>query len=142
MSRVTRNPTIPFRGILSYGALVLWVVFLVGCLHAASPVFGADTGIKGKVLRGPVYPGPTIQGKPDEAPFSALFRVLNSEDEEVARFETDEKGRFKILLPPGEYTIVPDASAPILFPKRQKKEVTVPEDGLADVTLEFDTGMK
>ena len=57
-------------------------------------------------------------------------------------FESDKNGCFKVLLPPGEYMIVPDGSAPIPYPKQQKKEVTVPEDGFADVTLRFDTGMR
>ena len=80
-------------------------------------------------------------GKPDEAPFRAYFHVLDWE-REVARFESDEKGRFEVPLGPGEYTIVPDKSAPILFPHQQKKAVTVPEEGFAEVTLRFDTGMR
>ena len=52
------------------------------------------------------------------------------------------QGNFTVLLPPDEYTIVPDASAPILFPEQQTKVVTVPEDGFADVTLRFDTGIR
>ena len=100
-----------------------------------------ETGIKGKVLRGPIVPGPTIAGESDEAPFHASFSVVGSK-KVVARFESDENGNFKVLLPPGEYTIVPDASAPIPYPKRQTRDVTVPEDGFADVTLRFDTGMR
>lgn len=142
MSRVTSNPTNPFRGISSYVLVILTAICLVGPLHATNTAIADETGIKGKVLRGPVYPGPEIAGKRDEVLFSAAFHVRDSEDEEVARFESDEKGRFKVLLPPGEYTIIPDKSAPILFPQRQRKEVTVPEDGFAEVTLKFDTGMR
>jgi hypothetical protein len=140
MSGVSRAPTGPF-GIFSYVLVMLSALFLFGALHAAPPVTAEETGIKGKVLREPAYPGPEIIGKPDEAPFSATFCVLDSEEEIVARFESDEKGRFKVSLPPGEYTIVP-AKAPIPFPRRQRKEVTVPDDGFAEVTLKFDTGMK
>ena len=141
MSRVTSDPTNRGGRIFICVPFILSAIFLVGPLHAATPVIVDETGIKGKVLRGPTYPGPEIAGKSDEVPFRASFHVLDSE-EEVARFESDKNGCFKVLLPPGEYTIVPDESASILFPKRQKKEVTVPEDGFADVTLKFDTGMK
>ncbi len=95
----------------------------------------------GTVLRGPVEGGPTIAGKADEAPFRAVFHVMDS-GREVARFESDEQGRFKVALPPGVYTIVADKSAPVLFPNRQTKEVIVPEKGYADATLRFDTGMR
>ncbi len=141
MSRVTSDPTRPGGRIFSYVLLILAAIFLVGPLHATTPVIADETGIAGKVLKGPIKPGPTIVGESDEAPFRALFHVLDSE-KEVARFESDENGFFKVFLPPGEYTIVPDASARIPYPKRQTKEVTVPEDGFADVTLKFDTGMR
>ncbi len=104
---------------------------------------GADaTGITGQVLRGPIVPGPEVPGQINEEPFSALFSVLNSENNTVVRFESDDNGNFTVLLLPGEYTIVPDASAPILFPEQQTKLVTVPESGFADVILMFDTGIR
>jgi hypothetical protein len=80
-------------------------------------------------------------GRDDEAPFRATFYVLASE-QVVTRFESDERGCFEVLLPAGEYTIVPDKSAPISFPARQRKTVTVPEGGFARVILRFDTGMR
>ena len=141
MSRVTSDPTNPGRRVFSYVLLSLAAIFLVGSLHATTPAIADETGIKGKVLRGPIKPGPTIAGESDEAPFRASFHVLDSEVE-VARFESDENGNFKVLLPQGKYTIVPDASTPIPYPKRQTKKVTVPEDGFAEVTLRFDTGMR
>jgi len=141
MNRVRTNLTKPGGRILIYIAFILAAMFIVGCNHAATPAIADETGIKGKVLRGPIVPGPTIAGESDEAPFHESFSVLSSK-KVVARFESDENGNFKVLLPPGEYTIVPDASAPILFPERQTRDVTVPEDGFADVTLRFDTGMR
>jgi hypothetical protein len=60
----------------------------------------------------------------------------------VARFASDEDGIFEVVLFPGEYTVVADPSAPILFPEQQTKAVSVPEDGFADVVLEFDTGIR
>ena len=141
MSRARSNPTTPSGRISSYVAFIVSAMFLVGSPLATTPAIADETGIKGRVLRGPTVPGPTTVGESDEAPFRASFYVLDCK-EKVARFESDENGSFKVLLPPGEYTIVPDASAPILFPDRQTKEVTVPEDGFADVTLKFDTGMR
>ncbi len=61
---------------------------------------------------------------------------------QVARFESDEKGKFEVRLPAGVYTIVPDKSTPIPAPQSQAKSVTVPQDGFVEVTLRFDTGMR
>ena len=104
---------------------------------------GADaTGIKGQVLMGPIVPGPEVPGQINEAPLSALFNVLDSSSNVVARFESDKNGNFIVLLAPGDYTIVPDASTPIPYPEQQLKLATVPEYGLADVILRFDTGIR
>lgn len=121
--------------------LLLAAICMFAGMHAAMPVCANETGIRGTVLWGPIHPGPVRLGQSDEAPLSATFQVLDSE-RTVARFESDDMGSFKVLLPPGEYTIAPDESTAVPFPGRQKKTVTVPEDGFAVVTLRFDTGMR
>ena len=120
---------------------LLAAICLAGCLNADVPVNAAETGIRGTALWGPVKPGPSRLGQSDEAPLSATFIVLVDE-RQVAQFKSDKNGNFEVLLPACDYTIVPDKSTPILFPGRQKKTVTVPEDGFAIVTLRFDTGMR
>jgi hypothetical protein len=67
--------------------------------------------------------------------------VLDS-GKEVAHFESDDNGNFRVDLLPGDYSIVADASAPILNPEQQTKLVAVPAVGLANVTLRFDTGIR
>ena len=106
----------------------------------APPANAAETGIRGTVSWGPVHGGPARMGRSEEAPLSASFLVLGSGKK--VSFKSDKKGYFEVSLPPGEYTIVPDKSKPMPFPGKQKKMVTVPEDGFAEVTLRFDTGMR
>ena len=120
---------------------LLAVICLAVGLFAAMPVKAAETGIRGTVLWGPIKPGPTRVGQSDEAPFRATFIVLVAE-RQVAQFKSDKKGKFEVLLPAGDYKIVPDKSTPIPAPQSQTKTVTVAEDGFAVVTLRFDTGMR
>jgi hypothetical protein len=120
---------------------LLAAICLVGCLNADMPVNAAESGIRGTALWGPVKPGPSRLGQSDEEPFRATFIVLVDE-RQVAQFKSDKKGNFEVLLPAGDYTIVPDKSTPIPAPQNQMKIVTVPEDGFAVVTLRFDTGMR
>ena len=142
MNSQTKTPRHPGGRISSYGLLLLATIFSVGPLHADTPVSAAETGIKGTVLMGPVRPGPAMAGQSHEAPFRASFQVLDGENKLVMSFTSDENGRFMILLPPGEYTIIPDSSAPIWRARHQKKTVTVPEGGFAGIILKFDTGMR
>jgi hypothetical protein len=108
----------------------------------ASEVSANATGISGQVLMGPIVPGPEVPGQVNEEPFSASFRVLHSDNNAVGRFKSDDNGNFTVVLPPGEYTIVPDTSAPFPNPEQQTKLVTVPENRFADVILRFDTGIR
>jgi len=121
--------------------ILLAAICLAACLHADMPVNAAETGIRGTVLWGPVKPGPSRLGQSDEEPVQATFLVLGAGGK-VTHFKSDAKGIFEVLLPAGEYTIVPDQSTPIPGPGRQKTTVTVPEDGFADVTIRLDTGMR
>ena len=105
------------------------------------PVSAAETGVTGTVLWGPVKPGPETVGQSDEVPFRATFVVFAGE-RQVARFKSDKMGEFDVLLPAGDYSIVPDKLTPIPAPQSQIKLVSVPVDGFAEVTLRFDTGMR
>jgi hypothetical protein len=122
-------------------SLLLVTICLAGGLFTVMPVSAAETGVRGTVLWGPVKPGPARVGQSDDAPFRATFIVFAAE-REVARFKSDKKGNFEVLLPVGDYTIVPDNSTPIPVPQSQMKTVTVPVRGFAEVTLRFDTGMR
>jgi len=120
---------------------LLAAICLVGCLNADVPVNAAETGIRGTALWGPVKPGPSRLGQSDEAPLRATF-LVHSAGRKVAQYKSDAKGNFEVLLPAGDYVIVPDKSTPMPAPQNQKKSVTVPADGFAVVTLRFDTGMR
>lgn len=119
---------------------ILYIFFAFLLVQIAMPVNAVETGIRGTVLWGPLRPGPERLGQDNEAPLSATFLVLAAE-REVARFKSDKMGNFEVLLPAGDYLIVPEKSTPILGPQRKKKKVTVPADGFIEVTLRFDTGM-
>ena len=142
MDALTKTPRQTGGRISSYVLLLVATILSVGPPHANTPVSADETGIKGTVLMGPTRPGPAMVGQSNEAPFRATFHVLDVDNKAVTSFKSDENGFFTVLLPPGEYTIVPDASAPFPHTRRQRKTVTVPEDGFADVILRFDTGMR
>lgn len=121
--------------------VLLVSIFLIAGVQIAMPDDGAESGIKGKVLWGPVKPGPSTVGQSDEAPLSASFTAMDT-DKKVTHFKSDKQGNFVVYLPAGKYTIVPDRSKPALFPGKQEKYVTVPDGCFAEVTLRYDTGMK
>ena len=101
------------------------------------------TGLKGRTMIAAPCPGPVRDDLPcPDQPFSASFEVLDSRNKVVARFQSDAEGRFQIALPPGTYTLLPDANAPIFNPRNQPQKVTVQTTAMTDVTLRFDSGMR
>lgn len=112
----------------------------LACSTAPPGSEGADSGIEGLVVRGPTQPVCVVSIPCDE-PFAALFHV-RQDGRAIATFTSDAEGRFSIELPPGDYTITPDATAPILFPTQQVKTVHVEPNTMVRVELDFDTGIR
>ncbi|GIV62632.1 MAG: hypothetical protein KatS3mg044_1498 [Rhodothermaceae bacterium] len=101
-----------------------------------------DSGVEGHVLRSPARPGPVRSGEANEAPFSATFTILDEEGRLVATFATDDDGYFRVSLPPGTYTLVPSADAPIMNPTSQQRTFTVTAGTYHTLRLVFDTGLR
>jgi hypothetical protein len=99
-----------------------------------------DTGLVGIVVRGPVQPVCQPQ-VPCDAPFGASFTVQQG-SHVITTFRSDAQGRFQVHLPAGTYLIVPGPDAPIISPSSQTKQVVVGSEGLTQVQLEFDTGIR
>lgn len=128
-----------FLYILLIGVLGIGELACQGISTEGDP---SATGLEGRVLKGPMCPGPqTPQGCPDQ-PFSAWFEVFDDQQKLVTRFQTNQDGHFEIALSPGVYTLVPDEAAPIIRPHTQPQIVTVQPDGMTTVLLNFDTGIR
>jgi hypothetical protein len=121
--------------------LVLLAASLSCASHPSDVTFANshDTGLEGTVVRGPVQPVCRID-IPCDAPFSAGFQVLQL-GRLISRFSSDSTGHYQVPLPPGEYTVLADSTAPI-WPKGQARNVTVEPIGVTHLDLSFDTGIR
>ena len=124
-----------------------WKVVAAGLLTAAgccgcTLAAGSGTGLEGRIMKGPMCPGPRIIGRPcPDKPAEGSFLLVDAADRVVARFRTDGHGRFRTPVPPGTYFVVPDLreGEHLLMGRR---EVAVPAKGWGCVELVFDTGMR
>ena len=128
---------IPLRILL--GTVVAAQGSYFSCTYGTMPY--AYARVHGHVFRGPTVLPCEPYHPCMNAPFSVGFTVLQN-DRQVSRFRSDADGSFTIDLPVGNVTIVPDAEAPIQSPAAQHKRIEVPSDGLSDVVLRFDTGIR
>lgn len=112
----------------------------IGACTATTSADVPVNGLQGVVSRGPITPVCRTD-VPCDAPFAADFDVRDSRHI-VTRFRSDNAGRYLVMLPPGDYTIVPEASAPLLGATQQTRAVTVGTVGLTRRDLSFDTGIR
>lgn len=98
------------------------------------------TGIEGSFSVGPITGGPSRQDAPDSAPLANMAFVVENGTGTVVTFTTDEKGRFRVPLPPGKY-IVRTADMKTKNAKC-RFEVEVNTTGFKKVNYECDSGMR
>lgn len=102
-----------------------------------------ESGIEGQAVISPAHPGPTRQGQSDTAPFQTTLVISRTSDgAEVSRLETGSDGRFRVALPPGTYKVGPPAGTGRRLPRGVEETVTVTPGKFAQVTINFDSGMR
>lgn len=70
------------------------------------PQVNLPSGIQGVVTVSPVHGGPTRIGVPNSKPLANTEFEIKNGEQVVASFSTNEDGTFRVLLPPGHYTVV------------------------------------
>lgn len=98
---------------------------------------GLTTGLQGTARRGPIQPVCRTD-EPCDEPLQMAF-TLQRNRRAVARFASDSAGHFLVYAAPGDYLVVPDVPTGIGV---QTPEVVVGNDGLTQVDLVFDTGIR
>jgi hypothetical protein len=96
--------------------------------------------VEGTIMRGPLEPVCQVD-HPCDGPLVADFTVTRN-GRRVASFRTDETGAFRIALSPGEYRVVPAATAPIMGAGVVSQPLTVVAPETRGVMLQFDTGIR
>jgi hypothetical protein len=86
--------------------IILVLLVMAACFSSGQTQPGLGTGIEGVITFGPTQPGPVRADTPGSKPLAnATFVVENEKGAEVASFTTDDRGRFRVLLVPGHYTV-------------------------------------
>jgi hypothetical protein len=90
--------------------LSITLLALVPCLGLAqtqlTPAAGGSTGIEGTISVAPIQGGPSRQGAPDSKPLARMEFEVRQAGRAIQSFQTDDQGRFRVDLQPGQYTIV------------------------------------
>ncbi|GEM_PF-2518706 len=102
-------------------------------------------GIQGKVLLGPICP--VMREPPEEQCADRLFEtdlVLTTSDGTriVRRFSSDERGEFRVSLPPGLYLIRSAPGGPAMLSCSKGEIIEVKVNVYTETTVYCDTGIR
>ena len=127
--------------ISGYLFILLILIFHPGC-NKNTLNRQRDSGIEGQVVLGPMSAVVSSDNPRPDKPYKATLKILNQEREQVLQVDTDEEGKFKITLEPGEYIISPIAPNPLRPPYPEEQKVTVKSNDFTTVIVRFDTGIR
>jgi hypothetical protein len=83
---------------------LLGLLMCSGSLSSQTPT-ASETGIEGVILISPSQPGPARVDVASAQPLAKTAFVVENQNGEVTSFTTDDQGRFRTLLAPGNYKV-------------------------------------
>jgi len=114
------------------------------CEFAECPILPFDSGVEGVVMLGPTCP--VIREGDDscyDKPYATIVQVIavgSPNSSPFAVVESDKQGKYKIMLPPGEYALQPVGGS--VMPRCETKEITIEPAKIIEVNLSCDTGIR
>lgn len=115
------------------------VLILLLATCSAEPA-STTSGVEGQVFIGPVCPVVQEGQECADRPYQATLIVNNSNGREIVKVQTDEQGRFKIPLEPGEYILQPES--PNVMPYAAEQVFVVEAGKFTQVNITYDSGIR
>lgn len=123
---------------LVLGALTALTLTACG-LRPGAP---ANTGVEGLMMIGPTCPVERLNNPCPDRPFAGEVSIRDGSGSVVADVRADAGGRFQVALAPGTYQLVPISPHPGGYPFGRPQSVTVVAGLYAQVTIEYDSGIR
>ena len=112
------------------------VALAFGCGSAGG---GTATGLRGKVMRGPIQPVCYVN-QPCDEPARGVRLVFYRSGKVVARATTNQKGWYRVTLRPGRYAVT--TQNPRVAMNFTPKSATVPKSRVKRQDFDIDTGIR
>jgi hypothetical protein len=116
---------------------VLILVLATCSIYSPTP---RGSGIEGQVLLGPMCPVVQPGQECPDQPYQATLTVNSLNGLQIAQFQTDEQGRFRVPLVPGEYILHPES--PNGLPFAGDQSFIVETGRYTQITVHYDSGIR
>lgn len=98
------------------------------------------SGIEGQALIGPMCPVVQQGQECQEQPYQATLTVNSRNGVKIVQFQTDEQGRFRVPLVPGEYILHPES--PNAVPFASDQSLLVETGRYTQIVVTYDSGIR
>jgi hypothetical protein len=114
------------------------IILLATCsVQEAVP---ADSGVEGQVLIGPMCPVVQVGQPCPDQPYQTKLTVNGQDGKRITQVQTDQQGRFKISLKPGQYILHPES--PNVMPFTAEQSFSVAAGQFTQITVNYDSGIR
>ncbi len=114
------------------------ILLLATCsLQQPAPV---NSGVEGQVFIGPICPVVQEGQECPDQPYQAALTVNSPDGRRIVQVQTNEQGRFKIPLEPGEYILHPES--PNVMPYASEQTFTVESDKFTQIVVNYDSDIR
>jgi hypothetical protein len=120
---------------------LIWLLPIVSTGCDVLPFLGEDSGIEGRILAGPTCPFQMEGEDCDDRPIVATVIVRLPFGSQVTRFTSDDDGRFRVVLPPGNYQLDPQPNE-CCIGTAPFQSVTVQDGQFNEIVISYDTGIR
>ena len=123
---------------MKFKILIALLTFsLTACAALPTPT---DSGVEGQVFVGPMCSVVQEGQECSDQPYQARLTVLSPNGREIVQVQTDEQGRFKIPLAPGEYILHPES--PDVLPFASDQNFIVEDGRFTQIVVNYDSGIR
>lgn len=114
------------------------IILLATCsFQEAAP---ADSGVEGQVLIGPMCPVVQVGQPCPDQPYQTKLTINGQDGKRITQVQTDQQGRFKISLKPGQYILHPES--PNVMPFTAEQSFSVAAGQFTQITVNYDSGIR
>ena len=119
--------------------LAVLATLVLGCGSAGGGTASGASGLKGRVMRGPIMPV-CRDNVPCDEPARGVKLVFSRSGKIVATATTNQKGWYRLTLRPGRYSVRTNRRG---FERRTSpSSATVPNDRVVRRDFSIDTGIR
>lgn len=140
LMRIDRLP-----GLVATATLVAMVTGCAVVTTGSAPVGAGSVEVRGQVSAGPICPvvtEPPQSGCADRPVAGAVILILASGGAEAARVTSGEDGRFRVLLVPGRYRVIPQPVEGLMGTAPEQTLAVRTGTDTASMTVTYDTGIR